>query len=225
VVRSFALAAVAAFLTGCADVGVNPQSLATRDETSAGVTRDSDHHCRAWPGGSGILVDGDFSQAQKPSGAHATFSKGAYLAAEWKVTRGSIDLQSYGSDAKPPHHVCSVDLDGWSVGAIEHDAIPTTASTSYTVTFLFSGNGRSNCPADEPPVKTMSVRAAGQAQRFTWDTSNGNNAENGDFAPETWTFAAIGPMTKLAFVSLDGTKKNRNFICGPVVAAVSVSQT
>jgi hypothetical protein len=220
-----------AFLAGCAANGLSQQSVVPNsgEQTEmrvgpVGASPVHHGHCRAWSKGTGILDDGDFSDAQNPPGAHNTFYKGQHFAEGWTATRGSIDLQSYGSDAKPPGHVCSVDLDGWTVGAIDHAPIATTGGASYTVTFLLSGNGRSNCPSDEPAIKTVSVRAANQAKRFTWDISGGNDAEHGHFGTETWTFKAKGEKTKVGFISLDGTRKNRNFPCGPVVAAISVSE-
>ena len=170
-------------------------------------------HCPAWPGGTGILADGDFALAiAPPSGQH--FYAGQKFAPDWKVAKGSIDLLS--THYKAPSGVCSVDLDGDNhSGSMKHKAFGVTPSAVYTVSFLFSGSVQ--CA---PTVKTMKVEAAGQSQVFTWDTSNGHNAENGVFEQEAWSFTATSASTTLEFASLDPTNSD----CGPVVAAISVTQ-
>jgi Protein of unknown function (DUF642) len=95
-----------------------------------------------------------------------------------------------------------------------HRPFATTAGYMYTVTFLFSGNGKAG-----PTVKVMEVSAAEQTQQFTWDTSNNNNAQNGDYQIESWTFMANGPKARLSFRSLDPKKSPS----GPVIAAISVT--
>ncbi len=86
----------------------------------------------------------------------------------------------------------------------------------YTVTFLLSGN--SDCP---PEVKTMKVTAGHQFDTFTWDVSNGNDAQHDKFAAESWSFTAAGHDTKLQFLSTD--PKNSPG-CGAVVAYVAVTK-
>jgi hypothetical protein len=119
-------------------------------------------------------------------------------------------------DFNPPNGVCSIDLDGLSVGAIAHAPFLTTPSATYTVGFLFSGNG--SCG---PNVKTMMVKAAGQSETLTWDLSSQGSANNGNFLQETWSFAATGSRTRVGFISLDQPPSNT---CGPVVAAISVTK-
>jgi hypothetical protein len=115
--------------------------------------------------------------------------------------------------------VCSVDLDGQEdrnpVGGIRASAFPTKAGTQYALTFLLSGNG--HCP---PTIKAMKVEAAGQFQEYTWNTASGNDAQDGDFAQQTWQFTASNPVTRLTFQSLDPKGSG----CGAVVAAISVTR-
>lgn len=169
--------------------------------------------CPAWPGGTGILRDGDFGEAiGAPYSQH--YYEGEKFAPDWKVAKGSADFVTRLWSA--PSGVCTVDLDGDnSAGIIKHKAFSVTPSAVYTVSFLFSGSGQ--CA---PTVKTMQVEAAGQSQIFNWDTSNGHNVENGVFEQETWSFTAASPSTTLQFASLDP----KNSDCGPVVAAISVTQ-
>ena len=172
----------------------------------------------ARPGGTGILADGDFSQAPIPSGSgDAQYYRGQEFAPAWLVGRRSITFvgpQFWNIDG-----LCSVDLDGISAGSIEAGGFLTTRGATYTVTFLLSGNG--GYGAGNPPVlKTMKVQAAKQFAIFTWDTSNDNDVEHGIYAPQTWSFKAAGPTTMLKFVS----KGHRTSSRGAVVAAISVTQ-
>jgi len=171
--------------------------------------------CPRWSGGSGMLHDGDFSEAPYPGSSWITYGRGVKFAPRWTVRRRTIDF--VGGYFAPPQGVCSIDLDGdfalGSIGKIAHEPFDTVEGTRYTVTFLFSGNGFS-----APTVKTMVVRAAGQSQIFTWNVSNGNDAQNGDFQTESWTFTALGPKTRLEFASHDPARS----CCGPVIAAIAV---
>lgn len=72
-------------------------------------------------------------------------------------------------------------------------------------------------------VKEMAVKAAGQSGTFTWNTASGNDAQNGDWQQDAWSFTADGPTAKVEFESLDPNKGKA--LCGPVVAAISVTQT
>jgi hypothetical protein len=171
--------------------------------------------CLPYPGGSGLLADGDFSRGVNPLGG-AEFSSGFSFAPDWIVIKGNIDFQGTGDGwAKAPDGICSVDLDGSTAGGIETRRFPTAASATYTVTFLFSGNGGS-----APTVKRLDVFVAGHSERLTWDTSGGNDAENGDWLTQTWTFAGTGKPTRLRFISGDPPGS----LSGPDVAAVSITQ-
>jgi|HubBroStandDraft_2_1064218.scaffolds.fasta_scaffold181892_1 hypothetical protein len=175
-------------------------------------------YCPAWPGGSGILPDGDFSGAPEPNGGDEYgLQKGEVFAPDWVVT-GPKNIDFYGLNAQwlAPNGVCSVDLDGTpGRGGMRHNAFPTTRGATYTVTFEFSANG-----GGQPTVKTLFVRSGEQRTSFTWDTSGGNCAQNGDWKTETWQFRATATTSMLHFESGD---RHAGY-WGPVVAAVSVTQ-
>ena len=182
--------------------------------------------CPANPKGTGLLSDGDFHEATNQTDYHA----GQAPAPGWKVTIGRIDLVGrYTSGAWPtPNGVCSVDLDGTgktlkniTVGGLVHSSFVTKSGARYSLTFLPSGNGDPG-PNPSPVVKTVRVSAAGQSQTFTWDTSNGNNAQKGKLGFMKWEFTAKSSTTALAFISLD---KPDNSWAGPVIAAISVHRT
>jgi hypothetical protein len=72
----------------------------------------------------------------------------------------------------------------------------------------------------------MRAEAAGQSEKLTRNTAGGNDARNGDWTIETLPFTAKEARTKLEFDSLDPKVKPLNRAhCGPVVAAVAVTQT
>src|SRR5580704_14215487 len=133
--------------------------------------------CPALPGGTGVLPDGDFSQAYAPSGSgDGQYGKGQTLAPSWTVVRRTINF--VGPQFWNIAGLCSVDLDGINVGAIVSAPFPTVASATYTLTFYFSGNGC--CGAGSPPkVKRLKIRADGQIARFRWNTGKNRDVEHG----------------------------------------------
>jgi hypothetical protein len=175
--------------------------------------------CPAYSGGTGILADGDFSQAVDPGNNYPDFRKGSLFAPDWSVSKSNINF--YGSTSFGyPAGYCAVDLDGSpGAGAIRHNAFATTKGEMYTVTFLFSGDGF-GCYGQSPPLKTMLVKADAQFQTFTWNTADGNTAQNDDWGQESWSFQARGQSAVMTFRSEDPKASN----CGPVVAAISVTQ-
>ncbi len=211
-VQMLGLCVTVAILAGCggsqtAMSGALPQVAMQRE------ARQQSSNCPPYSGGSGILSDGDFSQVPEPGGdGDAVYYKGQVFAPSWEVSKGNIDVLS--SNYWNMDGLCSVDLDGYNmVGGIEASAFATRHRT-YTLSFLLSGNG--DCP---PTVKSLKVTADRQFTTFTWNISGGNSPRNGDFATERWKFKA-GSLTTLKFDSQDPPDSG----CGPVVAAISVTQ-
>lgn len=168
-------------------------------------------NCPKLSGGTGLLTDGDFSQAVQPASTLG-FSKGQSFAPSWHVSKNTIDFVS--STYWNMNGLCSVDVDGGNNGAVAHKSLVTTAGAKYTVTFFLSGN------SDGPPaVKTLKVSAASQSATFTWDTSNGNDPHHGKFAKKTWSFTASKTKTTLNFTSLDPVSAY-----GAVIAGVSLKK-
>jgi hypothetical protein len=228
-VRTFALAAVAVLVAGCADGSATPPHVATLSRGVSGSQFDlprssglaaahRQKQCPAWPSGSGLLRDGDFSRAPDPGSSWITYYKGTEFAPHWKVTKQSIDFE--GGYFATPDAICSIDMDGdLGTGEISHTPFATTSGASYTVTFLFSGNGYTGL-GYKGPIKTLRVSSADQSAKFTWNVSSGYDAQDGDFETESWTFVASRRTSKLTFKSLDP----RGSCCGPVVAAISVTR-
>jgi hypothetical protein len=179
------------------------------------------HNATNCPGATdntGVPPDGDFSQAPEPgSNGDEVYFKGQVFAPSWKVTNDSIDF--VGSAYWNVGGYCSVDLDGQEdsnpVGGIKSESFKTRPNHKYTVVFTMSGNG--HCP---PTVKTMDVTAAGQFAQFTWDTSDNNDAQHGQYQQQRWQFTATKRFTNLTFKSEDPKKSG----CGAVVADIYVDQ-
>ncbi len=168
-------------------------------------------NCPKLSGGTGLLTDGDFSQAVQPPSTLG-FNKGQSFAPAWHVSKNTIDFVS--STYWNMDGLCSVDIDGGNSGAIAHKSFATSAGAKYAVTFFLSGNGDGG-----PAVKTLKVSAAGQSSTFTWDTSGGNDPRHGKFAKKTWSFTASKTKTTLNFTSLDPTSAY-----GAVIAAISLKK-
>jgi hypothetical protein len=216
--RLVVLSAVVALLSGCSGTTATQSDLSPKGtfaQQSRAFTPNA--NCPAYPGGSGILADGDFSQVSDPGNTLFEYSKGQVFAPSWQVTKGTVDLVGSTYNFQPWNidGLCSVDLDGITAGGIGHSGFATTPGAAYTVTFILSANGY--CP---PTVKTIKILADRQFTSMTWDTSNGHDGQHGIFTQETWGFTAAGPISTLKFVSLDPKSSD----CGPVVAAISVTK-
>jgi uncharacterized protein DUF642 len=221
--RFVVLSVVAVLLTGCGG-GAATQSALSPLSTQRTLAQRShpftpQANCAPVPGGSGILPDGDFSQAPDPPGfGQIGVPAGTVFAPQWVVTGQTIDF--YGSQNPYwtfPNKLCNVDLDGTpGPGGITHSKFETKRGKAYTVSFVFSGNGTCG-----PTVKQMEVGVGtNQSKLFTWDISNGNDANHGHFAQATWGFEAHHRKTVLHFVSLDPPGN-----CGILIAGISVKRT
>jgi len=212
--RSLALVSVIALVPAAAVIAA-PSRMTVRPWSR--VITPAFKKCAAWPGGTGLVVDGDFHQVADPGSHYSEYYTGDHFAPGWRVGRGSIDFSgSTGWGPAVPNNACTIDLDGINPGSINARAFTTTPSSAYTVTFLMSGNGYCG-----QHVLTMEVEAAGQSQQFTWNTASGNDAEHGVYSMETWGFSATSTSTKLEFRSLDSRKSG----CGVIVGAISVTAT
>lgn len=112
---------------------------------------------------------------------------------------------------------CSVDLDGDQAGGIYSTSFTTKRGKSYQVKFILSGNG--DFDRSDPNRKTVSLQAENQIHVFTWNVSDGNDAQHGKYAYQTWNFQATRTETTLTFVSRDA----KGSFAGPVVADISVT--
>ncbi|MGC9993506.1 MAG: choice-of-anchor tandem repeat GloVer-containing protein [Candidatus Cybelea sp.] len=176
---------VAAMLAGC---GGSPPPIGAPGAMASVFARhvrmaSGSGNCPALPGGTGILPDGDLSQAADPPNLGYDDKKGIVFAPDWEVSKRTIDFMGTTSwDGDGVDGYCSVDLDGWHAGAITSAAFSTTTGASYTLSFVFSGNDGS-----PPTIKTMKVSIDHQFTTYTWDTSGGYSIENGDYTTENGT--------------------------------------
>ncbi len=180
-------------------------------------TTSGSEDCPALPGGTGILPDGDFSQAIDPEQKGPTYKKGYVFAPDWEVSKGNIDFNgSLGWGGAGLDNLCSVDLDGYyKVGGIKTSAFQTDQGASYTLSFVFSGNG-----GGPPTVNTMKVAIDHQFTTFTWNISGGKDVQNNDYATETWKFTGGKEPAILTLISEDPKKSTY----GPVVAGMAITK-
>jgi hypothetical protein len=204
--HALGVCAAIAMLAGCG----GSQALTTPGASLAHVKQATNYGtCPALSGGTGILPDGDFSQAKDS----ADFKKGQVFAPDWIVSKRTIDL--YFPIVFDLDGLCAIDLDGWQAGAIKSNAFSTEHGATYTITFEFSGNGGS-----PPTVKTMRIGIDHQFTQYTWDTSGGYDIQNGNYTSETWQFKATGRFAVLTFTSQDP----KNSASGPVVGGITITK-
>ena len=217
--RALLIAGISVVLTSTlvASAGANPVRFSPNMHAQS-MHRSTSGICGSLPSGSGILPDGDFSQAANPGNDTAVGPGTEFAPGGTSAGPHTIDFYGTGSGVPwaEPVGLCSVDLDGTpGPGSIQHTPFPTQPGSKYVLSFLFSGNG-----ACRPTIKKMEVRVGRVSKRFTWNVSNGNSAQNGVWTPETIDFMAVHSTTKLEFVSRD----HRDGNCGPAVAGISVTQ-
>jgi hypothetical protein len=201
--------AAAALLGGC---GGMPASSSTSAAFGQPRVATSSAYCPALQGGTGLLRDGDFSQAQEPRGnGDSLYLKGTVFAPGWEVSKGNIDFLS------PSFWhllgLCSVDLDGNSTGGITASAFVAKPGMYWLSSYL-SANGA--CP---PTVKTMKVEVDKQFFGFTWNTAGGRDIQVGDWIQEAWHFYARR-LSTVHFISQDP----RGSGCGIVLAGIAVTK-
>jgi len=166
--------------------------------------------------GSGVLPDGDFSQAPDLGYGFYEPERGQSFAPAWTVAKRTVDFA--GSKYWSLGHFCSVDLDGRNAGGIYSTTFTTKRGKSYQVEFILSGNGTFD--RADPSVKTLLLQAENQIHVFTWNVSGGNDAQHGRYAYQNWTFQADRTETTLTFLSRD----HKASTAGPVVADISVTR-
>jgi hypothetical protein len=217
--HALSIIVVAVLLAGCGGSqppvgapGATPASTASYagPATGSGCTSNC---CPELAGGTGILPDGDFSQATNPGDQYPLYGKGQVFAPYWEVSKKNVNLN--GSTWANVDGLCNVDLDGNVPGVIKSSAISTKPGASYTLSFVLSGNGYG-----PPTIKTMKVTIDKQFKEFTWNTYGGNDAENGDWKTVTWTFRVTGHLSVLNFASED--PKGSGF--GAVIAGIALTK-
>jgi Protein of unknown function (DUF642) len=171
--------------------------------------------CPALTGGTGILPDGDFSQATNPGDHGPGYAKGYSFAPDWVVSKGNINFDGTGVWGDGLSGYCSVDLDGYEPGGIKTNRFSTEQGASYTLSFDLSGN----C-GGQPKIKNVQISIDEQVAQYTWNTASSNCAGNGDYTTESWGFKATKQTAILKVTSLDAK------CCGygPVIEQIVITK-
>ncbi len=217
--HALGLCVAVAMLVGCGGAQVVGSGAMPPSGAAGHVGADTGSACGSVPccppldGGTGILPDGDLSQAGDFLAGWFTWKKHYTLAPDWTVSKGSIDI--IGSEYWKMAGLCSVDLDGYSPGGIESVPFRTKPGASYTLTFLLSGNGETG-----PTTKTIVVSLDRQSTEYMWNISGGNDAQHGDYSTESWGFKATKHFSLLKFTSKDPPGS----ASGPVIAGMAITK-
>jgi len=142
-----------------------PQATASRVRTAS-----TSEDCPALSGGTGILPDGDFSQATNPGDAGPVYDRAQAFAPDWVVNKGTINFDGTGIWYGVLGDYCSVDLDGNTAGGIRTKPFRTKPGASYTLSFVLSGVG-----GTRPTVKKVQISIDDREFNvYSWDCAGGN---------------------------------------------------
>jgi len=160
-----------------------------------------------------MLKNGSFESGPKvgPVG-FAVLKKGTDVLPGWKVTKGTIDYAKKDLFAIVDGNFC-IDVDGTPGPGAISQTIATVPGTTYIVEFLLSGN------ANDPAVRRLRVKAAGQSQDFSHDVRGSDNANLMEWDKQQFRFTAKAPLTIIEFESLSSS----GCLYGPLLDAVFVT--
>jgi len=140
-----------------------------------------------------------------------TFGAGNTCITGWSISGGNIDYITFLWPAAQGTH--SLDMNGDSgPGSAVSQTFDTIAGGKYLVSFSLAGN--TGAP---PPVKLLTVDAAGQSAGYTFDSTGFSNANMG-WTLETFSFTASATSTALMF-----TSATTGCCAGPALDNVSVA--
>lgn len=159
-----------------------------------------------------LIVNGSFEEGPEVRD-YLPLNKGSTAIKGWKVTRGQIDLvESHWQAADGKR---SIDIFGSpGLGGVAQ-TFKTIKGQRYQVTFSLAGSP--DDPERKKPIKEVTVMAAGQNEKFDFDTA-GKTRKNMEWVTKTWEFEAKSENTKLEFCTLE---TGRGFY-GPAIDNVSV---
>ena len=162
----------------------------------------------------GMLKNGNFeSGPEVGTVGFVVLKKGTDVLPGWKVTKGTIDYAKKHFFAIVDGDYC-IDVDGTPGPGAISQTIATVPGTTYVVEFLLSGN------ANDPAVKRLRVKAAGQSRDFSHDVRGSDNATLMEWDKQQFRFTAKAPLTTIEFASLS----NSGSLYGPLLDAVMVTQ-
>ncbi len=138
--------------------------------------------------GKNLLVNGSFEDGSEV-GEFKSLDEDSTEIKGWVVTRGQIDY--VGTHWKAADGQRSLDLGGSPGFGGVKQTFKTRKGQKYRVTFALAGN-----PGGTVAEKRLGVRAAGQKEFFTFDTT-GKSREDMGWVTKTWDFTDEGTETTL----------------------------
>lgn len=161
-------------------------------------------------GGSNLIVNGSLENGPNPDG-FVTLARGSRAIPGWTVLGTSVDyIGSYWVAASGAR---SLDLDGTPGPGGVAQTFATVPGARYYVSFALAGN-----PACAPTVKRLQVSAGNRTAYYSFNVT-GHSTSSMGWVRRTFSFTAIGPQTRLVFMSLDPPGN-----CGPALDDVVVSR-
>ncbi|GAA2353518.1 hypothetical protein GCM10010170_044900 [Dactylosporangium salmoneum] len=164
------------------------------------------------PPAAGELVTNGGFESPDGVGGFAEYGNGSTAMPGWTVT-GSVD--QVGSYWAAQEGAQSLDLAGASSGTITQ-TVPTTASTTYVLSWYQAGN-----PVCGQPLKTLTVTWNGATAATTTFDTTGHNGTDMGWTRQQVQVTATGPTATLAFT--DATADHSQ--CGVALDAVSLTKS
>jgi choice-of-anchor C domain-containing protein len=164
-----------------------------------------------------LIQNGSFETASiNPGNGFIFIAKGGTQIDNWVVMTTPPDGIDYvgGSFWQHADGSRSLDLNHDTMGGIQQ-TFPTSAGTSYLVTFWMAGNLLGG-----PTVKTMEVSAGGTTASYSFDIT-GLTTINMGWEKETFIFTASSSATTLSFLSTTTIPSGANWY-GPALDMVDV---
>jgi choice-of-anchor C domain-containing protein len=162
-----------------------------------------------------LITNGSFEDGLNPGEAFNTLNSGDTSITGWTVGTGSIDYIHGYWEQGPAAGDRSIDLNGTSLGSISQP-FAVTPGTTYTVTFLMSGNSDG-----DPTVKTMVVSTTSSPGHvFSFDTTGKDIPTPMGWTSNSFSFVALGSSETITFTSTSSADFSA---FGPALDLVSVS--
>lgn len=141
--------------------------------------------------GPDLIINGSFEQCPDFAGGHLEIKGPSRAIPGWEVTPFSIDEVS---NWATPFGKRAIDLNGGNQGGMQQ-TFATEPGATYELRFYMGANVEGG-----PPIKTLSVLAAGKSVNFAFDGQGLSNSNMG-WLEKVWRFVAKDRTTTLLIAS------------------------